>query len=227
MAEAKKLSPAYRNDDVASLPESVRDYLDTHYFARLPNIQETNPKLLVVFSGGSSLGKSTLSKMIQQELGAIVLENDAIKEHLLAFDPSLYRDDLNRLTWQYSMDLYARLDTLTPNGLVVRDGVIDWYFDRILPVFTERGYAVFTIAFDVSNDLRVRLIKQRGDKPTITVDRLISLMPEQDLHMERFRRAHTPDIILNDTNLFDAERVVLAVKQALQTVKMRVSHKKI
>lgn len=214
-----KLSPLYRTDDAAGVPAEVKQYLDKTYFADLPHKTTANPKVLVVFSGGNAMGKSTLSKVIGERLGALVLENDDIKERLVAYNPELSRDELNTLTWQYSMDLYARLGALTPNGLVVRDGVIDWYFDRILPVFERQGYKLFIIGFDVSRALREELIRKRGDKPTITVDRLLSLMPEQDIHIARFRRQHTPDIILNDETLFDAERVVRAIREVIETQK--------
>jgi predicted kinase len=213
------LSQNYRNDDVAELPADVKDYLDKHFLSGLDNLEASNPKLAVFFSGGNAVGKSHLSNAIQQKLDAIVLENDAIKECLMAGYPQLDRGGRNARTWQYSMDLYARLGELTNNGLVVRDGVIDWYFDRILPVFQHAGYQIFVIGYDVSKEKRIQLIQQRGDKQTISTDRLVSLIEEQDQHIARFRAQYTPDVILTDDNMFDYEPVIAKLRQRLTAAK--------
>lgn len=208
------LSANYRNDDYTKLPANIKEYLDQHYLKELANLTVHHPKLLVTFSGGNAMGKSTLSQKIGEQLHGLVLENDAMKTHLLDF-PHLTRDERNALTWQYSMNLYERLEHLTPNGLVVRDGLIDWYYDRILPVFKQRGYKLFVIAFDVSRAKRIALITARGDKPTISVEKQIDLLDEQDLHTKRFRAAYTPDIILNDDTLFDHDMVLERIKAHL------------
>jgi len=214
-----KLSQNYRNDDVSTLSAEVKDYLDQNFFQKLDNLQIVNPRVLVVFSGGSAVGKSALSQRIKEELGAIVLENDAIKACLLEWKPNLAKAELNAWTWQYSMNLYPRLGELTPNGLVVRDGVIDWYYDRILPVFAQQGYQVFTIGYDVSRAKREALIQQRGDKQTITSSRLMQLIDEQDQHIARYRAEHTPDIILTDDNMFDYEPVIAKLRERLEAAK--------
>jgi len=208
-------SPAYRNDTAHGIPENYRNYLDQHYFAHLQNKGTPHPKMLVVYPGGSAVGKSTLSAALRDRLGALVLENDEIKVQLKACDPQLSPEDLNKYTWQYSMDLYARLGELTSNGLVVRDGVIDWYYDRILPVFRAQGYKICIIGFDISDETRIELVRRRGDKPTISVDRLIALIPEQNMHIQRFRRSHTPDILVTEANLFDSDYIVSEVQKHL------------
>lgn len=211
-----KLSPTYRNDDVRGLPKDIKDYLDQNYFKSLPNIDKTNPKLLVVFSGGNAMGKTVISRAIALSLSAIVLENDEIKFFIKKFNSNLSKDELSKFTWQYSMDLYSRLSELTPNGLIVRDGVIDWYYDRILPVFEEQDYKLFIIGFDISVYLKKELIKNRGDKPMVKADRLIELIPEHDFHIKRFRAVYESDVMLKDDNLFSSEEYVLArIKQAL------------
>lgn len=162
------------------------------------------------------MGKSTLAQRIKHDLQALVLENDAIKLQLLHRNSTLTRDEQSVLTWQYSMDLYARLSTLTPNGLVVRDGVIDWYYDRILPVFLQQGYKLFVVAFDVSKEKRIALIRQRGDKRTIPVERFMQLMVDHDIHVARFRAAYQPDVTLNDSNLFEYDTVIAQLRVRLQ-----------
>jgi len=209
------LSPTYRNDETEGLPEDVKTYLDEHFLKKLDNLNVFHPRMLVVFSGGNALGKTMLSQKIGQELGGLVLENDRIKMMLTEYDPAIDRETCNVLTWRYSTDLYKRLEEVTPNGLVVRDGVIDWYYDRILPKFEEKGYDLFVIAYEVSKEKRIELIRKRGDKTTVSAKRLIEMMDEHDLHSTRFRRAYMPDVVLRDENLFEHDKVIAKIQARL------------
>lgn len=208
---------SYKDDSYDGVSAVIRSYVDEHYLKSLKNIQIANPKLLVVFSGGNAVGKSTLAKKIGDECSALVLENDAIKHTIMEQNPRLSRDERNLLTWQYTMDLYHRIDhQFTKNGLIVRDGVIDWYYDRILPIFQQKGYVLFVVGYDISLEKNEALIRARGDQPAVTVERLIEMMPEHRLHIQRFRENYTPDIVLNDDTIFDTDRVIDTIKEKIQ-----------
>lgn len=211
-----QLSQHYLNDDAKGLDQDTRDYLDEHYLRHLKNFNRSNPKLLVVFSGGNAMGKSTISRKISEKLNGLVLENDAIKRQLLKRTPSIERAKLNQLTWQYSMDLYSRLDSLTHNGLIVRDGVIDWYYDRILPLFEKAGYPIFVIGFDVTREKAIALIKERGDTPTVKAERLYQLLGDHELHTKRFRKAYKPDVTLTDSTIFEHGLILAALQERLK-----------
>jgi len=211
-----KLSPHYRMDNNEGLPVEVQKYLDEHFLAHLPHLQKVHPKLLIVFSGGSAVGKSSLSHFLQSELKALVLENDAIKLLLQKMNPHISQDELNRYTWQYTMNLYQHLAEISPNGLVVRDGVIDWYYDRILPTFIAQGYELFIIAYDLTHEKRVELIKKRGDMPNSTVERFIELLEDHEIHIKRFRSNYSPDVLLNDHNLFDFAPIAQQIRARLK-----------
>jgi len=211
------LSPRYRNDQPDGLAPEIKAYLDQHFLPQLANLTVPHPKLLVVFAGGNAVGKSTLSERLGHDLQGLILENDLIKACLLQFDPTLAedRDQLDVLTWQYSMDLYSRLSELTPNGLIIRDGVIHWYFDRILPLFEKQGYSLFIITYDLSREKRLQLIRARGDKPTVNVERLITIMEDHDIHMKRFAQHYPADYTFTDDNLFAYEPVVAKIRARL------------
>ena len=214
-----KLSPTYRYDTDTGIPADVKLYLDEHFLVSLQNREVMNPKLLVVFSGGNGVGKSSLARKIESELFAAVLENDEVKVHLLQYNPQIPRDDLQRLTWQYTIDLYKRISKEIPNGLIVRDGIIDWYYDRILPIFKAQGYDLFVIGYDISEQKSVELIRARGDKPTVTAEHLISLLKEHKAHQLRFRKIYKPDILLNDDTIFDQDSVIKALRQKLNSMR--------
>lgn len=216
-----KLSPAYRNDDYSGLPDNVRRYVDEHYLQNLPNRDYPHPKLLVVFSGGNAVGKSALSQKIADELHGVVIENDAVKMHLLNYMPTIDRDALQLLTWQYTMDVYQRAGREIPNGLIVRDGVIDWYYDKILPLFERQGYELFIIEYDLSREKLIQLINDRGNKPTVSAERLINQLIDHDIHQQRFRAEYTPDVMLTDETVFDHDRVITAIRECLRSNDLR------
>ncbi len=211
----KRLSKHYRSDDSTGIDTKTKDYLDQHYLANLKNLNDVNSKMLVVFSGGNAVGKSTIAHKIEEELNGLVLENDAIKLTLLKFNPDYNMDDLNRTTWQYTMDLYERLDEVSSNRLIVRDGIIDWYFDRILPVFEKNGYPFFIIGFDVSRRKLIELIRKRGDTPTLSEARFYEILDEHEMHTRRFREVYTPDVTLADNSLFDYELILNKLKSKM------------
>lgn len=210
-----QLSLHYRNDDAEGLSPEIIDYLGKHYIPGLINKNVDNPKLLVVFSGGNAMGKSTIARKIQDECSALVLENDEIKQHLRNMYPGIEREELNVMTWQYSIWLYKNLESVTSNGLVIRDGVIDWYYDRILPIFMQNGYKLFVVAFDVSSEKAIDLIKKRGNTDSINVDRQIMLLKDHAIHTKRFRSEFTPDLVLTEKTLFDHHLVVESLKHKL------------
>ena len=211
-----QLSPHYRNDDAEGLSPEVIDYLGEHYIPGLKNKSKANPKLHVVFSGGNAMGKSTIARKIQDEYGALVIENDEIKQHLRNKYPGIEREDLNVMTWRYSLWLYKNLDSITKNGLVVRDGVIDWYYDRILPEFLNNGYELFVVAFDVSREKAIELITKRGSTDSINVDRQIMLLEDHAIHTKRFRNEYTPDVVLTDRSIYDHQLVIDKLGQRLE-----------
>ena len=215
----KKLSPTYRYDTDTGIPADVKLYLDEHFLVSLQNREVMHPKLLVVFSGGNGVGKSSLARKIESELSAVVLENDEVKVHLLKYNPEISRDDLQRLTWQYTIDLYKRISKEVSNGLVVRDGIIDWYYDRILPIFEVQGYELFVVGYDISERKSAELIRARGDKPTVSAEHLISLLKEHKAHQLRFRKIYKPDILLNDDTIFDQDSVIKALRQKLNSMR--------
>jgi hypothetical protein len=138
--------------------------------------------------------------------------------HLKNLRPGIGPDELNPLVWQYTMELYARLDGLTTNGLIVRDGVIDWYYDRILPVFLGRGYKLFVIALDVSDEKAKELIVKRGDTSTLKVERAFELLEDHKIHQPIFRAKYPPDITLTDDTLYEHDRILKLLADRLASM---------
>lgn len=211
----KPLSPHHRFDTSEDLDESIKLYLDTHYYSRLKNLDKTHPKLMVVFSGGNAIGKTTLARKIEKELGAVVIENDAIRRLLKDLLATADTKVISPIMWKYTLGLYEYLSKVSKNGLVVRDAVIDWHFDQLLPLFKKWGYELFIVGFDVSRQKNTELIKKRGDTPTFKAERAYVLLDEHEVHIKRFRNIYTPDLTLHDDDLFDHDKVIKAIKNRL------------
>lgn len=214
-----KLSPRYRQDSADGLDSGMREYLDKEYFAKLDHLDKQNPKVLVVFAGGNAVGKSTLASRLSSEFQGLHLENDGVKRTILAkFPEQINTDKLHQKTWQYTMGLYQRLGGLTPNGLAIRDGIITWYFDRILPVFERQGYHLFIVGYDLSEEKARELIDARGDTSTSTAARFHELIEDHKVHQQRFTSEYTPDIVLTDDTVFDHDAVVFALSEKLNHI---------
>lgn len=214
-----KLSPHYRNDSDDAVDPELREYLDENYLIKLQNISVRNPKLLVVFAGGNAVGKTALAEKIEQEFHGLRLENDGVKRVILQRNPELaMTDELNHMTWLYTMDLYRRLDTVTANGLVIRDGIITWYYDRILPIFEQRDYEIFVVAWELSEAKMLELIAVRGDTPTSTAAWFRETLPEQIIHLQRFLKHYQPDVVLRDESVFDHGAVIDALRRKLDSL---------
>lgn len=215
-----KLSPHYREDSSGGLSPSWREYLDKEYFSQLPHLEVVNPRLLVVFAGGNAVGKTTLSSKIAKELHGIHLENDAVRRTILKKEPNIDREkEIPRITWQYTLGLYSRLERLTGNGLVIRDGVITWYYDKILPIFKRRGYDLFIVAYELSESKILELIRQRGDTALFTTSRLEKQMEDHKIHLRRFLGAYRPDITLTDDTLFDHGIAIAKIREKIANLK--------
>lgn len=204
-----KISPAYRTDPFEPADPVLRDFLDENYLKKLPYFSHASEKrVMIAFAGGSAVGKSTLAQAIGAEFKGLVIESDGIKRVLATYEPQIPQDDMNTITWNYTLELYGRLPDLTENGFVVRDGMVHWYYDRLFPVFERAGYKTIVIQFDISREKNEALIARRGDTPTATAARLLQLLDDHEIHIRRFLESYTPDIVIGENELFDAKPVI-------------------
>lgn len=199
--------------------QSLFPYLQKNYFEKLPHLAVKNPKIVVIFSGGNAVGKSTLAARIRDELQALVIENDALRTLVLKYEPLLVhnREMLGNAMWRYTQDLYPRLPMLTENGLIVRDGVIDWSFEKILPLFEAAGYELFIVRFELSEAKRRELLRNRGGKVWISAEKLEELFPIHERNAERFLKSYTPDVILNDETIFNYDPIIQALREKINS----------
>ena len=213
---AKEVKSGENNivDEAISL--ELREYLDKEFFEKLDNINEKNPKILVVFAGGNAVGKSTLSAKIVKEFQGLRLNNDDIRRAIVRKFPELARTQrVNQLLWQYSMDMYDRLESMTSNGLIIRDAIITGSYEKVLPKFEARRYRLFVVGYNLSDEKIQQLIIDRGDVDITTVPRMLSQMEFHKQNRQRFFREYDADIMLDDESVFEHDRVIDALRETI------------
>jgi uncharacterized protein len=136
---------------------------------------------LIVLSGLSGSGKSTIGKRIAGKLGGIHLRSDAVRKHLGGIplfskgDASLYTPEMTARTYGRLLELGAKL---AAGGWTV---ILDAKYDRrslraaAIDLAVDRGISVQILHCTAPVDvLRDRLIQRTGDIADATVDLLAS-----------------------------------------------------
>ncbi len=206
-----------RNISGEAIDPELRGYLDREFFQKLDNINATNPKVLVVFAGGNAVGKSTLSAKIAKELRGLRFNNDDIRRAIVRKFPELARTQrVNQLLWQYSMDMYDRLESMTSNGLIIRDAIITGSYEKILPQFEVRGYGLFVIGYDLSDEKLKQLIIDRGDTDIVTVQNMLNQLEFHKQNRQRFFGEYSADIMLDDESVFEHDEVVHTLQEIIK-----------
>lgn len=206
-----------RNISGEAIDPELRDYLDKEFFEKLDNINVVNPKVLVVFAGGNAVGKSTLSAKIAKELRGLRFNNDDIRRAIVRKFPELaHTQRVNELLWQYSVDMHNRLESMTSNGLIIRDAIITGSYEKILPKFEARGYRLFVIGYNLSDEKLRQLIIDRGDTDIVTVQNMLNQLEFHKQNRQRFFREYHADIMLDDESVFEHDRVVDSLREIIK-----------
>jgi uncharacterized protein len=136
---------------------------------------------IIMLSGLSGAGKSTVGKHLAQLLGGVQIRSDAVRKHLGGIplsskgDSSLYTPEMTANTYQRVLDLGVKLAT---QGWTV---ILDAKYDRqslrgaVIDLATDRGISVQIIYCTAPEQvLRDRLVHRTGDIADATVDILAS-----------------------------------------------------
>ncbi|MEL6249586.1 MAG: AAA family ATPase [Cyanobacteria bacterium J06648_16] len=139
----------------------------------------SKPGRLILMSGLSGSGKSTVARQLAQQIGAIHIRSDAVRKHLAGI-PLLQRGDACLYTPEMTQRTYHRLLTL---GLALaQDGqtvILDAKYDRLAhrqAVLTQAKSAGIPVTIVVCEApisvLRDRLQQRTGDVADATADLL-------------------------------------------------------
>ncbi|MEM0982008.1 MAG: AAA family ATPase, partial [Cyanobacteria bacterium P01_H01_bin.58] len=155
---------------------------------------------LVVMSGLSGTGKSTVAQELSRQLGTVYIRSDAVRKHLAEIsltqrgDDSLYTADMNRKTY----DRLIQLGVLLANsGYTV---ILDAKFDRVATrqaaiAQAQRYQLPITIVHCTAplDTLKQRVQERQGD----IADATVAILSQQTL--EPFTEKETSYLVTVDT----------------------------
>ena len=169
----------------------VERLLDSAYLLKLPNLHTPHPRLLVLFSGPPSSGKSTAAAQIADALEGLRIENDAVRIHLRQHIPDITFDERAAATRRYTLHMRDYLAAQSPNGLWIIDSSADRRYDEYASFAEDKHFALFLIAMLIPERTHRLWITQGGHRPILAVNDYLRMLPqrrrEQALLLERRR----------------------------------------
>ena len=171
---------------------------------------------LILMSGLSGSGKTTVAKQLARSLGAIHIRSDAVRKHLSGTpleqsgDPSIYTPAMTQKTYGRLLELGAKLAS---RGLIV---ILDAKYDRqslrsAVITKAQNNQIPIEIVFCTAPEavLRDRILARTGDISDATVD----LLESQKKSFEAFTEAEKPLV-----KIFDATQPEIINNSDLDSV---------
>ncbi|MCW6035343.1 AAA family ATPase [Spirulina subsalsa FACHB-351] len=186
-----------------NIPESEREKaLETakKYYKLADDYTKAKPGQLILMSGLSGAGKTTVARHIAQGLQGIHLRSDAVRKHLAGIalnergSDDLYTPEMNQKTYERLAEVGIYLANL---GYSV---VLDAKYDRLAwrsPLFDQKSRFRVTVVYCSAplEVLRDRLQQRVGDISDATVD----LLQSQQANFEDFTATEREHLVEFDT----------------------------
>ncbi|WP_373541621.1 AAA family ATPase [Chamaesiphon sp.] len=166
---------------VSTEEQSAAAQIAGDYYRQAWEYTRSRQGRIIMLSGLSGSGKSTVGKYIAQLLGGVQLRSDAVRKHLGGIplpskgSESLYTPEMTAKTYQRVLDLGAKL---AAQGQTV---ILDAKYDRqslrgaVIDLATAQGISLQIVHCMAPEDvLRDRLVHRTGDIADATVDLLAS-----------------------------------------------------
>jgi len=170
--------------------------IDELYRPIINNLEVEHQKVLVLFSGPPSSGKSTVAKQIEKHFKAIRLENDQIRNIATKLFPIATADWKSELTYKYMSGLRDSLLNETRNGLWIIDASIDVNYKFLYDFAKKHHFIVVLLAMEIPEPLRREWIIKTGDRAFATTERYLEVMDIRKKQHDTFLLNHTPDMFL-------------------------------
>jgi predicted kinase len=166
------------------------------YRPSIKNSKVAHPKLLILFSGPPSSGKSTVAKAIEKHFRAIRLENDSIRVLANKLQPTSDLNWKSELSYAYMDYLRPRLAKDSPNGLWIIDANIDVHHKKLFDFAKQYGFNTVLLAMTIPEKLRREWILETGDRPWAKADKYLETMAMRKAQHDKFLATHMADMYL-------------------------------
>lgn len=171
--------------------------IDAIYRPSILNVDVVQPKRLVVLlSGPSSSGKTTLAKQLEKHFQAIRLENDAVRRIVKNLYPEKSTGQISALIHEYMRRLRSELVDRTENGLWIIDASVDREYEMYADFALIFGFTTFLIAMVIPEDIHLDWVTNKGAYPWVTLEKAKQLMTSYRAQQDVFLATHDPDLVL-------------------------------
>lgn len=170
--------------------------VDARYLPTLHHLDVVHPRLMILFSGPPSSGKSTVAKAIAKEFQGVRLENDAIRTLLLTLAPNKDLSERRALAYQYRDYVMSTLVNQTQNGLWIIDSSIDRSYDTLYDFTARHSFTRFLISMNIPENVHYRWIIQGGDRAFGALSDYLEHRAQRRQEQQAFLNKHQPDLVL-------------------------------
>jgi deoxyadenosine/deoxycytidine kinase len=162
------------------------------YEEKLNYTHESNPNIMILFSGTPGMGKTVIAKRLEEKFHAVRLSTDDIRPILR--EHGLHEDLANK----YLEKCAHKLFQTASNHLFVFDKSIDRVFNIYSKFAYDHQYIIFLIQLQVSRSIAEKRIQSRGRD----VETILSQMDFAWKNYEDFGRLHKVDFVFeNNENM--------------------------
>lgn len=183
------------------------------YYRALPNKEVAHPRYLILFSGVTGSGKSTIARAIEQQLRAVRISNDDIREDIIEKYPAIDSATREKTKLEAVTAILEQLPN-EPNGLVVNDASCDRGYDYYNNWATKFGYTILLLRIDLPRKLIEQRIRDRGDKGYRDTARSLDLLDTWWRQWEEFGSLHKADLVV--TQRTEIDEIIDAVRSKLE-----------
>jgi predicted kinase len=192
---AKVTSLLLDDPNIAESDKENAKQIAKNYYHLAWQYTQNFPGKMIVMSGLSGSGKSTVAKYLAPKINAIHLRSDAVRKHLAgiplnqAGDDNLYSPEMNEKTYQFLLELGL---LLIGQGFSV---ILDAKYDRhqwrspIINAAEKGDFSLKILHCQASMEtLRTRLQTRKGDISDATPDLLVQQQANTDTFNEQEKK---------------------------------------
>ena len=137
------------------------------YLQNIYNVEKVNPPIIIIFSGAPGMGKSTISKILEDKLSGIRISSDEIRMLFreIGINPQKIINETNHSYIEEQLIFTIdKLNKTSKNKLLILDMSCDRTYNIIKNIAENYKYPIFTIRLNLSLEETKQRIIDRGIK---------------------------------------------------------------
>ncbi len=172
--------------------KTLNEKIFERHLEKLPHLKESNPKIIILFSGTTGMGKTWLAKHLEDRLHGVRLSSDEVRA---LFKKENIRDE--KIVDDYLLWSMKKVSKISPNQLIILDRTIDRTSDRyeMYSNFANNfGYELILIRLIADKETVADRIKSRGTN----VDSLLKRLDDRWAEYQISKNVYPADIIFDN-----------------------------